>query len=209
LESYSIEGNLLGLYYLDADSGNPILAIVDLSSGDLIENLNLNSDFEAATFSGTELWIFNRDKSYLVYSTSSRNFVRSGNAPGLPAQGPGMFESRFSGNQLLVDFIYQQPSLFFSQPAVYDFDLEALVEGAAPFLTELQERIEQATEERLLFGNYGVDLPTGSIALSYIRADGSAEGGIVLTNFSLEWFEILELPFLPEEIEILEVRQGP
>ena len=206
VENYSIEGNLLGLYYLDQDSENPLLSLVDLSSGELLETLNLNSDFLAATFRGNELWIFNRDTSYLVYSSSSGNFVRSGNAPNLPLQGPGMFDSRFSGNQLSVNFIYQQPSLFFSQPAVYDFDLEALVEGGDPFLPELQERIEQTTGERLLFGNYGVDLPTGVIGFSYIRGDGSGEGGIVLTTFSQEWFEILELPFLPEEIEIRQVR---
>jgi hypothetical protein len=58
----------------------------------------------------------------------------------------------------------------------------------------------------VLFGNYGVDLPTGIIALSYVRGNGTAEGGVVLTNFGQDWFELLELPFLPEEIEIRDVR---
>lgn len=202
VENFSLEGNWLGLYYRDGQSGNPLLSVVDLSSGIVTETIILNPDFQAATFRENELWIFNDDRSYVVFNVSSGNFVRTGSAPDLPAQGPGMFHSRFFSNQLLVRFIYQQPSLFFAQPAVYDFDASALVEGAEPFLPVLQERIEQETGDRVLFGNYGVDLPTGVIAISYLRGNGSAEGGIVLTNFEQEWFEILELPFLPEEIEI-------
>ena len=205
VENYSLEGNILGIYYLDQASGNPLLSLVDLSAGEVLETLNLNPDFQAATFKGTELWIFNRDNSFVVFNTSTGNFVRSGNAPGIPTQGPGMFDSQFSGNQLSVDFIYQQPSLFFSQPAVYDFDAAALIKGAEPFLPFLQEQIERATGDRVLFGNYGVDLASGTIAISYIRGDGSAEGGITLTNFDLDWFELLELPFLPEEIVIREI----
>lgn len=206
VENYNLEGNLLGISYLDQVSGNPLLSVIDLSVGTVLVTLNLNPDFQAATFNGNELWIFNRDTSYVVLNTSSGNFIRSGNAPGLPAQGPGMFDSRFVGNQLLVDFIYQQPSLFFSQPAVYDFDAGALVEGANPFLPALQEQIERATGDRVLFGNYGVDLETGTIAIAYIRGNGSAEGGVTLTTFDLNWFELLELPFLPENIEIQEVQ---
>ncbi len=206
VENYSIEGNLLAIYYLDPASENPLLSLIDLSAGTILQTLNLNPDFQAATFKGNELWIFNRDTSYVVFNTSTGNFIRSGNAPGLPAQGPGMFDSRFLGNQLLVDFIYQQPSLFFSQPAVYDFDAGALVEGSDPFLPALQEQIETATGDRVLFGNYGVDLETGTIAISYIRGNGSDEGGIILTTFDQNWFEILELPFLPEDIEIQEVQ---
>ena len=206
VENYTIEGNLLGIYYLDGASGNPLISLIDLSVGTVLQTLNLNPDFQAATFKGNELWIFNRDTSYVVFNTSTGNFIRSGNAPGLPAQGPGMCDSRFLGNQLLVDFIYQQPSLFFSQPAVYDFDAAALVEGGDPFLPALQEQIETATGDRVLFGNYGVDLETGTIAISYIRGNGSDEGGIILTTFDQNWFEILELPFLPEDIEIQEVQ---
>jgi hypothetical protein len=206
VENFSIQDNWCGLFYRDEESGDPFLALVDLSIGEVTQTLNLNSDFQAATFRENELWIFNGDSSYLVFNVSTGNFIRSGISPGLPAQGPGMFDSRFSGNQLLVRYIYQQPSLFFDQPAIYDFDAAALVEGAEPFLPELQERIEQETGDRVLFGNYGVDLPTGTIAISYIRANGSAEGGIVLTNFELYPFELLELPFLPEEIEIRDVQ---
>jgi hypothetical protein len=206
IENLSLEGNWLGLYYLDAGTGNPLLDLVDLAQGQVRETINLNLDFQAATFRGDEVWIFNKDTSYQVFNASSGTFIRSGNAPGLPAQGPGMFDSRFSGNQLLVRYIYQQPSLFFAQPAVYDFDRSALVEGSEPYLPLLQERIEQQTGDRVLFGNYGVDLPTGIIALSYVRGNGTAEGGVVLTNFGQDWFELLELPFLPEEIEIRDVR---
>jgi len=76
-----------------------------------------------------------------------------------------MFNSRFSGNRLLVRYVYQQPSLFFAQPAVYDFDQSTLTEGSEPFLPELQERIERETGDRALFGNFAVDLNTGVIAL--------------------------------------------
>jgi len=206
VENYSIEGNLLGIYYRDQASGSPLLTLINLSVGTVLETLNLNPDFQAATFKGNQLWIFNEDTSYVVLNTSTGNFIRSGNAPGLPAQGPGMFDSQFLGNQLLVDFIYQQPSLFFSQPAIYDFDAAALVEGANPFLPALQEQIERATGDRVLFGNYGVDLTTGTIAISYIRGNGSSEGGVILTTFDQNWFEVLELPFLPEDIEIQEVQ---
>ncbi len=206
IENLSLEGSLLGRYYLDSGSGTPLLDLVDLRLGEVRETIILNEDFQAATFRGDEVWIFNKDTSYLVFNAASGTFVRSGTAPGLPAQGPGLFDSRFSGNQLLVRYIYQQPSLFFAQPAVYDFDQSALVEGAEPFLPVLQERIEQATGDRVLFGNYAVDLPSGIFAISFVRGNGTAEGGVVLTNFEQDWFELLELPFLPEEIEIREVR---
>ena len=206
IENYSIEGNLLALYYLEAGSGNPLITLIDLSTGTIEETLILQENFQAATFRGTELWIFNQDDSYLIYNTLSGNFIRNGTAPGLPAQGPGMFDSRFTGNRLQVRYIYQQPSLFFAQPAVYDFDQGALTEGSEPYLPELQARIEQETGDRVLFGNFASDLTTGKIALIYVRWNGAAEGVVVLTNFGLYWQQIIPLPYVPEEIEIRDVR---
>jgi len=206
IESYSIEGGLLALYYLQEGTGTPLITLVDLESATIEETLILDETFQAATFSGTDLWIFNRDATFLVYNTQSGAFSRSGSAPGLPAQGPGMFTSRFDGNRLLVDNIYQQPSLFFAQPAEYDFDQGTLSQGADPFLPELQERVERETGDRVLFGKYGVDLPTGTIAIIYVRGNGAAEGGVVLTNFNREWLQVIPLPFVPEQVEIREIR---
>lgn len=206
IESYSIEGGLLALYYLQEGTGTPLITLVDLESATIEETLILDETFQAATFSGTDLWIFNRDATFLVYNTQSGAFSRSGSAPGLPAQGPGMFTSRFDGNRLLVDNIYQQPSLFFAQPAEYDFDQGNLSQGADPFLPELQERVERETGDRVLFGKYGVDLPTGTIAIIYVRGNGAAEGGVVLTNFNREWLQVIPLPFVPEQVEIREIR---
>ena len=205
IENYAIEGNLLGLYYLEEGTGSPLIVLVDLSSGTIGETLILDENFQAATFRGTELWIFNQDSSYLVYNTQTETFVQTGTAPGLPLQDPGMFESRFSGNRLLVRYIYQQPSLFFAQPSVYDFDAGALTEGATPFLPALQEEIERETGDRVLFGNYAVDLPTGVLAFAYVRGNGLPEGGVVLTNFEGTWLEVLPLPYIPEQLEIRSV----
>jgi len=206
IESYSIEGRWLALYYLQEETDTPLITLVDLESATIEETLILDETFQAATFSGTDLWIFNRDATFLVYNTQSGAFSRSGSAPGLPAQGPGMFTSRFDGNRLLVDNIYQQPSLFFAQPAVYDFDQGTLSQGADPFLPELQERVERETGDRVLFGKYGVDLPTGTIAIIYVRGNGAAEGGVVLTNFNREWLQVIPLPYVPEQVEIREIR---
>lgn len=206
IESFSIEGRWLALYYLQEGTDTPLITLVDLESATIEETLILDETFQAATFSGTDLWIFNRDATFLVYNTQSETFSRSGSAPGLPAQGPGMFTSRFDGNRLLVDNIYQQPSLFFAQPAVYDFDQGTLSQGAEPFLPELQERVERETGDRVLFGKYGVDLPTGTIAIIYVRGNGAAEGGVVLTNFNREWLQVIPLPFVPEQVEIREIR---
>ncbi len=206
VESYSLQGGTLALYYLETGTNAPLISLIDLTSGTIAETLILEANFQAATFRGPELWIFNQDDSYQVYNTQSGAVVRTGTAPGLPAPGPGLFESRFDGNRMLVRFIYQQPSLFFAQPAVYDFDQGAIVQGAEPFLPELQERVERETGDRVLFGNYGVDLPTGTIAIVYVRGDGSPEGGIVLTNFQREWLQVLPLPYVPERIEVREVR---
>ncbi|MEJ2585271.1 MAG: hypothetical protein P8Z38_09580, partial [Robiginitalea sp.] len=113
--------------------------------------------------------------------------------------------SRFDGNRLLVNYIYQQPSLFFAQPAVYDFDQGELTRGADPFLPELQERVELETGDRVLFGKFAVDLPKGTIAIIYVRGNGAAEGGVVLTNFDREWLEVIPLPYVPEQVEIREI----
>jgi len=206
IESYSIEGRLLALYYLQDGTDTPLITLVDLETGIIKETLILDGTFQAATFRGTDLWIFNRDDTFLIYNTESGTFSRSGSAPGLPSQGPGMFNSRFDGNRLLVDVIYQQPSLFFAQPAVYDFDQGTLSQGADPFLPELQERVERETGDRVLFGKYGVDLSTGTIAIIYVRGNGATEGGVVLTNFEQEWLEVIPLPYVPEQVEIREVR---
>ncbi len=206
IESYSIEGRLLALYYLEDGTNTPLITLVDLETAAFKETLILDEAFQAATFQGTDLWIFNRDGTFLVYNTQNGTFTRSGSAPGLPAQGPGMFTSRFDGNRLLVNIVYQQPSLFFAQPAMYDFDLGALTQGADPFLPELQERVERETGDRVLFGRYGVDLPTGTIAMIYVRGNGAAEGGVVLTNFQREWLEVIPLPYVPEQVEIREIR---
>jgi hypothetical protein len=205
IENYAIAGNLLGLYYLEEGTGNPLITLVDLSSGSIGETLILDENFQAATFRGTELWIFDQDSTYLVYNTQSETFVRTGSAPGLPLQDPGMFESRFSGNRLLVRYVYQQPSLFFAQPSVYDFDAGALTEGATPFLPALQEEIERQTGDRVLFGNYAVDLPSGTLAIAYVRGNGLPEGGVVLTDFGGTWLEVLPLPYVPEHLEIRNV----
>jgi hypothetical protein len=66
--------------------------------------------------------------------------------------------------------------------------------------------VELETGERVLFGKFAVDLPTGTIALVYVRGNGAAEGGVVLTNFNLEWLEVIPLPYVPEQIEIREIR---
>lgn len=206
IENYDIEGDLLALYYLQEGTGTPLISLVDLASASQQETLILDNGFVAATFRGTELWIFNQDGSYLVYNAASGNFTRSGMAPGLPSQGPGMFESHFEGDRLLVRYIYQQPSLFFAQPALYDFALGELTEGSAPFLPELQARVEQETGDRVLFGKYAVDIASGTLAIIYVRGNGLPEGGVVLTSFGLDWLEVLPLPYVPEHIEIRSVR---
>lgn len=203
--NYSVEGNLLGVYYLQAETNTPLISLVNLQSATLEETLILDDSFLAATFRGTELWIFNKDNSYLIYNTQSGNFTQSGVCPGLPVLGSGMIDSRFDGDRLLVRYIYQQPSLFFSQPAVYDFRQGKLTEGGNPFLLELQERVFLETGDQVLFGNYGLDLKTGVMAIIYIRGNGLAEGGLVLTNFDLEWLEVLPLPYVPEQLEIRSV----
>ena len=206
IENYSLEGGLMALYYLEEGTGSPLITLIDLESGTIGETLILDPDFQAATFRGAELWVFNKDDTYVVYNVRTGNFTLSGTAPGLPAQGPGLFPSRFDGNRLLVNNIYQQPSLFFAQPALYDFDLGGLSEGADPFLPELQERVQLETGDRVLFGKFAVDLPTGTLALVYVRGNGAAEGGVVLTNFSREWLRVIPLPYVPEELEIRQVR---
>jgi hypothetical protein len=66
--------------------------------------------------------------------------------------------------------------------------------------------VEDETGDRVLFGKSGVDLPTGTIAIIYVRGNGAAEGGVVLTNFSREWLQIIPLPFVPELVEVREIR---
>ena len=206
IENYLIEGRLMAVYFLQEGTGAPLISLVDLKEGTLITTLILDKGFMAATFRASELWIFNQDSSYLVYNAQLGNITRSGMAPGLPPLGPGMFDSRFSGDQMLVRYFYQQPSLFFAQPAVYDFTLGALAEGSEPYLPELQAQIEQETGDRVLFGGYGVDLASGTIAIIYVRGNGLAEGGVAITNFGLDRVEVLPLPFVPEHVEIRDVR---
>jgi hypothetical protein len=203
--SFSLSGHLLAVYHWQEGSERPQIVLADLRTSALGETLILDPGFRAATFRGSQLWLFNTDNSYQVFNVDSGNFTESGTAPGLPLQESGFFESQFSGNQFLSRFVYQQPSLFFAQPAVYDFQARRLVEGAEPFLPELQARVEQRTGDRVLFGNYAVDLDRGLVALIYVRGNGEARGGVVLTNFSQDWLEVIPLPLVPE---IITLREG-
>ena len=66
--------------------------------------------------------------------------------------------------------------------------------------------MERETGDRVLFGKFALDLSSGTMALIYVRGNGEAEGGVVLTNFKREWLEVIPLPFVPEQVEIREVR---
>ncbi|MCO5726052.1 hypothetical protein [Robiginitalea marina] len=202
--SFSLSGDLLAVYHWQEGSERPQIVLADLRTGALGETLILDPGFRAATFQGSRLWLFNSDDSYQVFNADSGNFTRTGSAPGLLLQESGFFESQFSGDRFLSRFVYQQPSLFFAQPAVYDFSARRFVEGAEPFLPELQARVERETGDRVLFGNYAVDLDRGLVALIYVRGNGAPEGGVVLTNFRQEWLRVLPLPYVPERLEIRE-----
>lgn len=202
--SFSLSGDLLAVYHWQVGSERPQMVLADMRTGQLGETLILDPGFRAATFQGSRLWLFNSDDSYQVFNADSGNFTRTGSAPGLLLQESGFFESQFSGDRFLSRFVYQQPSLFFAQPAVYDFSARRFVEGAEPFLPELQARVERETGDRVLFGNYAVDLDRGLVALIYVRGNGAPEGGVVLTNFRQEWLRVLPLPYVPERLEIRE-----
>ena len=58
---------------------------------------------------------------------------------------------------------------------------------------------------RFLFGNYDADPETGLIALAYAQDDGSAFGGVVLTNFTGTPIRVIPLPFVPERVVIRSV----
>ena len=184
-----------------------MLTLIDLEDGAVVTNLDLTGNFLAATLRGEELLLFGRDETYEVFLTGSQTFTSGGNTPDIPLLSPGLFQTRFSGEVLLLSLIYQQPSLFFSQPALYDLGGGNFSSGGTPFLPVLQERIELETGNRVLFGNFDADPSTGLVVITYVIGDGSPEGGVVLTDFSGKPLQIIPLPIVPERLVIREIIQ--
>ena len=181
------------------------MALIDLENASLLTTLPLDDNFKSASFRQQDLLFFQQDETYKTFNTATLTYTDERATPGFPVRSPGFFSTRYSGDQMAVRYIYQQPSLFFAQPAVYDLGSGNLIEGGEPFLPLLQNRIEQETGNRVLFGNFDMDLDSGLILISYVKGDGSPEGGVVLTNFDAIPLQILPLPFVPERLIIREI----
>ncbi len=200
-------GGLLVVYFTNADTDLPVITLIDLEAGAVVTNLDLTGNFLSAALRGEELLLFGRDETYEIFFTGSQTFTSGGNTPDIPLLSPGLFRTRFSGEVLLLSLIYQQPSLFFSQPALYDLGSGSFSSGGTPFLPVLQERIEIETGNRVLFGNFDADPATGLVVIAYVIGDGSPEGGVVLTDFSGKPLQLIPLPIVPERIVLREVIQ--
>ncbi|MBC2839708.1 hypothetical protein [Robiginitalea sp. SC105] len=198
-------GDLLIVYFTDSGSGLPLLRLVNLAAGSLVTSLNLTDNFVAAALRGEQLLLFGRDQSFETFNTGSLTFGDMGNTPGFPILSQGLFRTRFSGDLVLVSYIYQQPSLFFSQPALYDLTTGSYAAGGEPFLPLLQARIERETGNRFLFGNFDADPDSGLILIAYVQGDGSPQGGVVLTDFEANPLQIIPLPIVPEQIVLRDI----
>lgn len=202
------EGLLL-VYFTNADTDLPVITLIDPEGGAVLTNLDLTGNFLSATLRGEELLLFGRDETYEVFLTGSQTFAAGGNTPDIPLLSPGLFQTRFTGDIMLLSLIYQQPSLFFSQPALYDLAGGTFSSGGTPFLPVLQERMEIETGNRVLFGNFDADPATGLVVVTYVVGDGSPEGGVVLTDFTGKPLQIIPLPLVPERLVIREIiRRG-
>lgn len=200
-----IQGNLLVLYFRAADTNAPTLSLVDLSTATIITNITPDDNFLAGSLRDEQLYMFFTDRTYQTFHTGLLLFGTSGNTPDFPVPDPGLFSSKFSGDDLLVRFIYQQPSLFFAQPATYNLEGGQFTAGGAPYLPALQARMEAETGSRPLFGQFDTDPETGLSILVYVKGDGSPEGGVVVTDFEGTLVEILPLPLVPDRVLIRDV----
>lgn len=181
------------------------LTLIDLETANLLTTLPLDDNFKSASFREQDLLFFQQDQTYKSFNTATLAFTTEGATPGLPVLSPGFFSTRYSGDQVAVRYIYQQPSLFFAQPAVYDLASGNLVNGGEPFLPLLQNRIEQEVGDRVIFGNFDMDLDSGLILISYVKGDGTPNGGLILTDFDATPLQILPLPFVPERLILREI----
>ncbi|MDG1572182.1 hypothetical protein OZ410_07625 [Robiginitalea sp. M366] len=202
-----IQQDLLILYYRRAGTDEPVLALVDLPTASVLTQVNPGPEWTSACLRDSELLMFRTDGTYLAFHTGLLQFGESGPIPNFPAQAEGLFRTRFSGEDLLVSYIYQQPSLFFAQPAIYNLKAGAFAAGGEPYLPLLQARMEQQTGSRPLFGQFDADLETGLIAIAYVKGDGTPEGGVVITDFEGSVLDIVSLPLVPDAVYIREVER--
>lgn len=200
-----LRGDFLLVLYQAAETGLPVIRVLELSTGDTLTQLDLDGDFLAATLRDTDLLVFGENQTFSSLGLENLTFRPEVRIPDFPRIASGLFQTRFSGDQILVPFIYQQPSLFFSQPAVYDLQSGAFTAGGQAFLPALQNRIEADTGDRFLFGNFDADPDSGRVVISYVKGDGSTEGGLVVCDFQGKPFQILPLPVVPERVVIRSV----
>lgn len=192
--------DLLIIYYTDPGTELPVLGLFDLSTGNQLTDLTLTEDFMSSALRDEELVIFGLDQRFEIFNTETLSFGTGGEIPDFPMRERGLFTTRFSGDNLLVTYIYQQPSLFFSQPALYDLGTGSFSAGAEPFLPLLQNRIENTFGERVFFGNFDADPDTGLIAIAYVKGGEDPVGGVAITDFEATPLQLIPLPIVPERI---------
>lgn len=202
------QDDLLVIFYRSALNDLPVLRLVDLPSATPITSLNLTENFQAATLDGNRLILFGKDNSFESFDIGTRTFGVSGEIPEFPVLQAGLFGTKFSGDRVLVSYIYQQPSLFFSQPALYNLEGGFFELGGEAYLPRLQNQIEAETGDRFLFGTFDADPDSETIAIIYVKGDGTPQGGIVIADFEGNLKKIIPTPLVPEQVVIRDVRRG-
>ena len=206
IRDMQLQGDLLLLLYEELGTDLPVIRLVDPAQGTNIITLNLDEDFQAATLNESELLLFGSDQTVQTFAIQSLTFTTESSLPDFPLLRPGLFKTRFSGDNILVSVDYQQPSLFFAQPSVYNLRAGGFSAGGEDFLPILQSQIEADTGDRFLFGVFDADPESGRIAIAYIKGDGSPEGGLVISDFDGNPLQIIPLPFLPDDVVIRSVQ---
>ncbi|SFR53257.1 hypothetical protein SAMN04490243_2689 [Robiginitalea myxolifaciens] len=200
--------DLLVVFYRSALNDLPVLRLVDLPTASPITSLNLSEDFQAASLNGDRLVLFGKDNTFGSFDITTRNFSPIREIPDFPVLQPGLFSTKFSGDRVLINYIYQQPSLFFAQPALYDLQGGFFELGGTAYLPRLQNEIEAETGDRFLFGAFDADPDSETIAIAYVKGDGSPQGGVVIADFQGNLKQIIPTPLVPEQLLIRNVRRG-
>ncbi len=203
-----IEGDVLAVNYRREDnSAIPIVVLIDLATGTLIEALEFDDQFQAATFRDTELILINKDRSYQIYDTESRTFTSNGTAMDLPLPLETLFNTKFNNTQLLSVQLFAGPSSQIFIPVIYDLDAETVVAGGGFFSSDLEiAALEQFTVVPF-YKTYDVDIESDIVVIGYEnRLGGGKPGGVIFANFDLEFLKVIELDFIPEDIILRAIR---
>ncbi len=200
-KSTIVIGENIYVYYTNKER-KPEIVKINLITNKIEEELIFDNIFRA-TISDNELHIFSNGE-HEIYNTLnfemiSKSSLNLNNLLGYP----GLFETSFKDNEMLIDLPYAQPSPVEYGPATIDLTTGEIIKGLENNLLDVWRDLGDHLKASVGITTYSVDLKSNLIVIGFEKiSQYNKSGGVVYSNFKGEILKIVELEFIPNKIII-------